>query len=177
MSPTNSVAKSPSECKENRYTLSMGFGKWLAAKREEARLTQAQLAERSGISPNYVSALEREEPNALDGSPRRPRIEKVDRMAKALGVSLDEARLAAGYAPLRNETDYITVRNQMRIILLDGEDYTTEDKAEFEIGLGAAFEVLKARIEERKHRGQGAYSTTVEDVERFGNRDQKRKTG
>ncbi len=81
---TNSVANSYSECKNNRYTLSMTFGKWLSGKREAARLTQVQLAERAGISPNYVSALERDEPNARDGSPRRPRLEKVDRLAKAL---------------------------------------------------------------------------------------------
>lgn len=77
----------------------MGFGKWLADRRSDANLTQSQLAERSGISANYVSALEREEPNARDGSPRRPRLEKVDRIAKALGVPVDDARLAAGYAP------------------------------------------------------------------------------
>ena len=65
------------------------------AKRNDARLTQVQLAERVGISANYISALERDEPNARDGSPRRPRIDKIDRIAKALGCPLDEARLAA----------------------------------------------------------------------------------
>lgn len=69
------------------------------AKRNDARLTQVQLAERVGISANYISALERDEPNARDGSPRRPRIDKIDRIAKALDCPLDEARLAAGYAP------------------------------------------------------------------------------
>lgn len=78
----------------------MTFGKWLVAKREAIGLTQPQLAKRAGISVSYVSALERDEPNAKDGSPRRPRIEKVDKIAKALGVPTDEAREAAGYAPL-----------------------------------------------------------------------------
>jgi len=77
----------------------MTFGKWLTEKRNDARLTQVQLAERVGISANYISALERDEPNARDGSPRRPRVDKIDRLAKALNVSPDEARLAAGYAP------------------------------------------------------------------------------
>jgi transcriptional regulator with XRE-family HTH domain len=77
----------------------MTFGKWLSEKRQEARLTQQQLAKRAGISPNYVSALERDEPNTKDGLPRRPREDKVERIAKALRVSLDDALLAAGYAP------------------------------------------------------------------------------
>lgn len=82
----------------------MTFGKWLVRNRQAAKLTQAQLAERAGIQPSYVSALEREEPNAKDGSPRRPRIDKVDRIAKALRVPVDEARLAAGYAPTKPAT-------------------------------------------------------------------------
>lgn len=32
---------------------------------------------------------------------RRPRVEKIDAIARALGVSVDEARLAAGYAPAK----------------------------------------------------------------------------
>lgn len=77
----------------------MTFGKWLYDRRKDARLTQGQLAERSGLSASYISALEREEPNARNGDPRRPRIEQVERLAKALQVDYDEARLAAGYAP------------------------------------------------------------------------------
>lgn len=96
--PTKSVLNSHSECNSFLYTIGMTFGKWLIEKRLDAKLTQVQLAERAGISPNYVSALERDEPNARDGSPRRPRVEKVDRIAKALGVPLSDARLAAGYA-------------------------------------------------------------------------------
>jgi transcriptional regulator with XRE-family HTH domain len=77
----------------------MSFGKWLVEKRQAAGFTQAQLAERVGISPNYISALERDAPNAKDGLPRRLRLGKVDKLAKVLRVSEDEARIAAGYAP------------------------------------------------------------------------------
>lgn len=97
MSPTKSVVNSNLECKRNLYTFSVTFGQWLSEKRNEARLTQEQLAKRAGISANYVSALERDEPNARDGSPRRPRIEKVERIAKALSVDPNEALDAAGY--------------------------------------------------------------------------------
>ncbi|MEP7077074.1 MAG: helix-turn-helix transcriptional regulator [Acidobacteriota bacterium] len=78
----------------------MSFGKWLVARRNDARLTQIQLAERAGISPNYVSALERDEPNARDGSPRRPRTDKVEKLAKALQVPLDDALPKISRTPL-----------------------------------------------------------------------------
>lgn len=72
-----------------------------------ARLTQVELAERADISPNYVSALERDEPNARDGSPRRPRLDKVDKLAKILKVPQDKMRANFGYAaanPFRKPT-------------------------------------------------------------------------
>ncbi len=103
MSTTKSVVNLHHECKENLYTFSeniMSFGKWLSEKRIAANLTQEQLASRvSGVSISYISAIEREEPNSRDGSPRRPRVEKVDALARALGADVSEARLAAGYAP------------------------------------------------------------------------------
>lgn len=77
----------------------MSFGKWLVEKRNAAGLTQEELADFVGISESYVSALERDEPNSRDGSPRRLRIDKVDKLARPLRVTVDEARLAAGYAP------------------------------------------------------------------------------
>lgn len=77
----------------------MSFGKWLSDAREAADLTQPELAKRVGVSVSYISALEREEPTGKYGKPRRASIEKVDRIAKALGIPADEARLKAGYAP------------------------------------------------------------------------------
>jgi transcriptional regulator with XRE-family HTH domain len=77
----------------------MTFGKWLASKRAAVGFTQLQLAERcgAGISASYISALEREEPNTKDRKPRQPRRDKVERIAKALGVTKEEALDAAGY--------------------------------------------------------------------------------
>ena len=81
----------------------MTFGKWLASKRDAAELTQGQLATKVGVSVSYISALERDEPNSKDGSPRRPKLDKVDALAKALNAESSEARLAAGYAPSEPE--------------------------------------------------------------------------
>ena len=75
------------------------FGHWLIQKRRAAGLTQRELASRVSISKSYVSALERNERQPVTGQPVRPKLEKVDAIAEALGVPVSEARLAAGYAP------------------------------------------------------------------------------
>lgn len=84
--------------------IGMTFGQWLVEKRTAARLTQTQLAKKAGISTNYVSALERDEPNAKDGSPRRPRLDKVDAIAKALHVDMDLCAMPC--SELANEREF-----------------------------------------------------------------------
>lgn len=116
---TDSVHQKHSECKENVYTFRMSFGKWLVQARERAGLTQRELAQRAGISTTYVSGLEREEPSARDGSPRRPRVEKIDALARALGIQRDEARLAAGYAPAKPFTKPATIEELAPKFLLN----------------------------------------------------------
>jgi transcriptional regulator with XRE-family HTH domain len=118
--------------KENLYNLStyMSFGQWLVAARRAANLTQTQLAERlDGISASYISALEREEPNSKDGSPRLPRMDKVDRIAKALRADVNEARLAAGYAPQSNQTDIHDVLRGVTIMFQDESGLDNEQRA------------------------------------------------
>jgi transcriptional regulator with XRE-family HTH domain len=58
----------------------MTFGQNLQQLRNKARLSQAGLAERSGISVNTIQNWE------IDRS--RPRIDALPRLAKALGVEL-----------------------------------------------------------------------------------------
>jgi len=75
------------------------FGAWARNLRQERRLTIEALAKKAGISKQYLSVLERGQPHALTGKAVTPKVELVDRIAKALNVDADEARLAAGYAP------------------------------------------------------------------------------
>jgi transcriptional regulator with XRE-family HTH domain len=75
------------------------FGEWLKARRLERRMSQETLAGKADISKAYVSALERGKPHPSSARPRQPDLNVVDRIALALGVALDEARQAAGYAP------------------------------------------------------------------------------
>ena len=135
MKNTNSVANSYSECKESKYTISSmnkTFGKWLSAKREKAGLTQEGLAEAAGVSPSYISALEREEINTKDGKPRQPKVDKVEKIARALGVPVDEARAEAGYAPLSGSRPKIeSVKDFIDLIKAAGYD---DDDLDFKPG-------------------------------------------
>lgn len=104
----NCIKKQP-YCKENHYNIvvkTMSFGKWLSAKRREAGLTQGQLARKAGISTSYVSTLERQQPHSITDAPPQPAIDVVESLAKALNENLDDARLAAGYAPKNAADNY-----------------------------------------------------------------------
>ncbi|MGI8542059.1 MAG: helix-turn-helix domain-containing protein [Aridibacter sp.] len=80
------------------------FGKWLNEHRTNARLSQQALGDKTGMSKQYISVLERGEPHALTNKPVTPAVDIVDALAKALDRPIDEARLAAGYAGINSQT-------------------------------------------------------------------------
>lgn len=71
------------------------FGAELRRLRERSRLTQEQLAEKSGLSTNAVSALER-------GERRHPYPSTVRALATALGLSEEELRRLRDLVPRRD---------------------------------------------------------------------------
>lgn len=74
------------------------FGQKMQRWRESAHISQAELSRRTGYSRAYISNLERDfSPTAQGGKPQ-PSVETCDKIARALGVPIAEARLAAGYA-------------------------------------------------------------------------------
>lgn len=75
------------------------FGQWLRRKRLNRDLTVVQVAERAGISKQYVSMLERSPLHPVTGKPVQPALDKVEALAKALGADAEEARIVAGYDP------------------------------------------------------------------------------
>ena len=77
------------------------FGEWLRKRRQEARLSQDELAARAGISKSYISTLERHAPHPKTGAPPQPTFETVDALAQALGIPIPVARDAAfGTGPI-----------------------------------------------------------------------------
>lgn len=73
---------------------SKAFADWVKRKREEAELTQEQLAQRSGCGKAYISKFE------TNGS--HPTLELLAKLARALGVPITEPLMALGY--LKPET-------------------------------------------------------------------------
>ena len=83
----------------------MTFGDWLKKQRRAKGLTQEGLAAAADnvCTGAYISNLERNADIGKDGTPNRPSEEIVEKLARALGVPPNEARLVAGYAPLGKE--------------------------------------------------------------------------
>ena len=77
----------------------MAFSEWLKQARDDRKLSLRELARRTNgaCTFGYLSQLE----NSRGGKKGvyQPDIEIVDALAKALDKNIDEARLAAGYAP------------------------------------------------------------------------------
>jgi len=82
-----------------------GFGKWLKAKREAKDLSMQALAEKAEnvCSPSYIAQLETNYYVGRKGTPMQPSEEIVEKLAVALGESVNDARQAANY-PYLNET-------------------------------------------------------------------------
>jgi len=74
------------------------FGEWLREKREGAGLSLQDVADRAGVSKQYLSTIERSLPRTAKGRPPRLTEERVDAIAEAVGAPISEARR---YARLR----------------------------------------------------------------------------
>jgi len=59
--------------------------------------SQAELARRSGLTPQTIGQYLAQKPHHLTNRLLLPEIDTVDRIARALGVPITEARAAAGY--------------------------------------------------------------------------------
>jgi transcriptional regulator with XRE-family HTH domain len=66
---------------ESKSEISKEIGNKVRKAREEARLTQLEVANTSGINVTYYAQIERGEVN--------PSIDKVQRIAKTLNITID----------------------------------------------------------------------------------------
>lgn len=126
------------------------FSQWLSAARKESGMTQPELAAKAKTSKQYISNLERNSPHPVTGAPPQPSVEIVDNLAKALGVPLSEARLAAGYAPPENEMDSKELQeSEIAALFYEYNELSEGDKKE----LRTVMEVVRQEIRRRKKAG------------------------
>ena len=86
--------------------MDMTFGEWLRKNLNDRGISNAEFARRVDVSGTYIGNLVRDySPNMTSARAPRPSEAVVAAMAKALEVPLNEARLAAGYAPIGEETN------------------------------------------------------------------------
>jgi len=64
----------------------------------EKGFSQAELARRSGLTPQTIGQYLAQKPHYKTNKLLHPEIDTVDRIARALGIPTAEARAAAGYA-------------------------------------------------------------------------------
>jgi len=77
----------------------MTFGQWLKQSMEKASLSRADIAKRSGYTHTYITNLLADENPSAKGGKAQPSRIAVKRICRAAEGNLDEALIAAGYAP------------------------------------------------------------------------------
>lgn len=92
------------------------IGAALRAAREKAKMTQDQLATRTGMSPQVLSRLERGDSD--------PRWSTVVRIANALGVSLDALKSHSGADVPKGQPVPRALRGELRAALRELADVT-----------------------------------------------------
>lgn len=122
------------------------FGDWLRARRTELGLSQTELERRAKVSKQYISNLERNVRQPISGELIKPSVEVVDRLARALGVPIAEARLKAGYAPPETEEGPKDLLERMRVLFHGWEELSEQDKAQ----MMAAIEVIAESVQRRR---------------------------
>jgi transcriptional regulator with XRE-family HTH domain len=113
-----------------------GFAKWLKETRINRGMTQAQLAQSIGVTHSYISHLEHGDFLTKEGTPARPATALIDAMAEALGVSCEDARRAASYAP-RDEARVTTFGKWLRQARL--KSGTSQETLADNIGVTSAY--------------------------------------
>jgi len=100
------------------------FGILLRQFRKRVRLTQKELAERTGLSFNHLNQIEK-------GKRSAPRREKVLGLSRELGLSTDETDkllIAAGYAPQPKEPQILPEPDEAHSLVYGSPFEEKEDR-------------------------------------------------
>lgn len=104
------------------------LGQWIQEKRGNRKAIA--LAEEAGISPQMWSDLENDRSRRKDGLPARPTIETCQKLARVLGVTVDDVLHHAGYPSGGNSDSAFR------------EEYETNPEGEADDPLRMAYDAL-----------------------------------
>jgi transcriptional regulator with XRE-family HTH domain len=101
----------------------MTFGDWLREKIADRGVSNAELGRRVGVSATYIGNLVRDySPNKRKPGRSRPSEPVVEAIANALGAPVDEARVAAGYAPTSPQDALVAFLNSTELTDAEREE-------------------------------------------------------
>jgi transcriptional regulator with XRE-family HTH domain len=126
------------------------FGEWLREQLEKQGMKAADLARRSGVTKQNIGRILNNTPHSVTGA--LPKVEEstVEKLARALDADIDEARLAAGYAPSRHielHGHKIVLPDDVSVLFPDTRLIkNVEDARRFEANFRAIYEATKAQI-------------------------------
>lgn len=126
------------------------FGEWLRTHRKEKGWTQEELAAASGISPSYISTIERSQPHTITGGKIRPEREKVLALARAVGGDQVVALLLCGYSatlPPDEAGESFEIDENVRISMMHGKSLSKREREIVEQNLALAYKLAKQQIE------------------------------
>ena len=94
------------------------FGEWLKTKRELQGLSMQELAQKAEniCSSSYIAQIETDYYFGEKSNPMQPEEIVVEKLAIALNQSVNEARKAAGYLPLSEQSED-EINNELQIAL------------------------------------------------------------
>ncbi len=120
--------KAKVQCNQSKlfvYRL-MTFGEWLRDQINAKNTSNAVVARKAGVSATYIGNLIRDfSPNTKSGK-GKPSEEVAESIGRALGVPIDDARIAAGYSPKDISATH-DILEKARVSFLDGS-FTPEEQ-------------------------------------------------
>lgn len=99
--------------KDQKQRNARRFAEQLRTWLNDKGFSQAELARRSGLRPQTIGQYLAQKPHHLTNRLLLPEIDTVDRIARALGVSITEARAAAGYT---HDLPYLDTADKFALI-------------------------------------------------------------
>lgn len=107
--------------------MSKSFGDLVRLTRLEKGWSQRELARRIGKSPTYIHYVERGENPSAKRTELQVGKDAVDDLSRVLGIPLNDARLAAGYAPTVPEETH-DILDGVVLMFQDAHKLTPEQK-------------------------------------------------